>query len=243
MNQRGNVEGQASLFNERDFLNYRIVRSKNRKRTMTLKVERNGTIVILVPEKTPTGEIKRFFASKVPWISRKLKEYRELIGKTGGPRRYETGEKFLYLGQEYPLEVVEGNKARLSLYRGVFRLCNDHDADGGEMFRAWYRERARQIFPERVAFYGRRLDLAWKGIRITGARTRYGSCSGDNRLSFSFRLVMAPYDVIDYIVVHELAHIKIKNHSKRFWEYIGKVMPDYKRRKEWLSTKGFLLEI
>ncbi|HNT43929.1 MAG TPA: M48 family metallopeptidase, partial [Syntrophorhabdaceae bacterium] len=67
--------------------------------------------------------------------------------------------------------------------------------------------------------------------------------SSDNRLSFSFRLVMAPYDVIDYIVVHELAHIKIKNHSKRFWEYIGKVMPDYGRRKEWLAKKGYLLDI
>jgi predicted metal-dependent hydrolase len=111
------------------------------------------------------------------------------------------------------------------------------------MFREWYRQRARQIFPERVGFYARRLDLAWKGIRITSARTRYGSCSADNRLSFSFRLVMAPYDVIDYIVVHELAHIKIKNHSKRFWEYIGKVMPDYRQRKEWLAKKGYLLDI
>jgi predicted metal-dependent hydrolase len=236
------VEGQSSLFNETDFLNYRIVRSKMRKRTMTLKVERNGAVVILVPERTPDEEINRFFRSKVPWIARKLKEYKDVIGRTE-PRRYVTGERFLYLGEEYPLEVIEGRSAKLTLYRGTFRLCNDHNADGREMFREWYRQRARQIFPERVGFYGRRLDMTWKGIRITSARTRYGSCSSDNRLSFSLRLVMAPYDVIDYIVVHELAHIKIKNHSKRFWEYIGKVMPDYKRRKEWLAKKGYLLDI
>ena len=237
------MEEQASLFNDADFLNYQIVRSKNRKRTMTLKVERNGTVVILVPDKTPKEEIHRFFRSRVSWIARKLKEYRDLIGKAGGPRRYVTGERFLYLGEEYPLEVIEGKSAKLTLYRGVFRLCSDHNADGREMFRAWYRERARQIFLERVSFYGRHLHLSWKGIRITSARTRYGSCSSDDRLSFSFRLVMAPYDVIDYIVVHELAHIRIKNHSKRFWEYIGEVMPDYKRRKEWLATRGYLLDM
>jgi len=140
--QRGSVEEQASLFNDADFLNYQIVRSKNRKRTMTLKVERNGTVVILVPDKTPKEEIHRFFRSRVSWIARKLKEYRDLIGKAGGPRRYVTGERFLYLGEEYPLEVIEGKSAKLTLYRGVFRLCSDHNADGREMFRAWYRERA-----------------------------------------------------------------------------------------------------
>ena len=236
------MEGQASLFSETDFLNYRVVRSKMRKRTMTLKVERSGAVVILVPERTPEEEINRFFRSKVHWIAKKLKEYKDVIGRTG-QRRYVTGERFLYLGGRRPLEENEGKSAKLSLYRGTFRLCSDHDADGREMFREWYRQRARQIFPERVGFHARRLDLTWKGIRITSARTRYGSCSADNRLSFSFRLVMAPYDVIDYIVVHELAHTRIKNHSKRFWEYVGKVMPDYKRRKEWLVEKGYLLDI
>jgi len=237
------VEGQASLFNDTDLLSYQIVRSKNRKRTMTLKLERNGAVIILVPEKTPNEEIDCFFRSKILWITKRLEEYRKLVGKTGGSRRYVTGERFFYLGEEYPLEVIDGRSAKLSLYRGVFRLCSDHNADGREMFRAWYRARARDIFAERVDFYGRRLDLSWKGIRITSARTRYGSCSSDDRLSFSYRLVMAPYDVIDYIVVHELAHIRVKNHSKRFWEYIEKVMPDYKRRKEWLAARGHLLDI
>ncbi|HNT44140.1 MAG TPA: DUF45 domain-containing protein, partial [Syntrophorhabdaceae bacterium] len=87
------MEGQSSLFNETDFLNYRIVRSKMRKRTMTLKVERNGAVVILVPERTPDEEISRFFRSKVPWIARKLEEYKDVFGETG-PRRYVTGERF-----------------------------------------------------------------------------------------------------------------------------------------------------
>ncbi len=237
------MEGQTSLFNDADFLNYQIVRSKNRKRTMTLKVERNGTVVILVPERTPKEEIHRFFKSKVPWIAKKLKEYEELIGKIGGPRKYVAGERFFYLGEEYPLEVTEGKVARLTLSRGIFRLCNDHNADGREMFLTWYKTRAREIFAERVAFYGRQLNLVWNGIRITSARTRYGSCSSDDRLSFSYRLVMAPYDIIDYIVVHELAHIAVKNHSRTFWEYVERVMPDYRRRKSWLATRGYLLDI
>jgi len=127
---RGNVEKQTSLFKDADFLHYQIVRSKNRRRTMTLKIERDGTAVILVPERTPKGEIDRFFRSKIGWIAKKLKEYRAAPGITETPRYYVEGERFLYLGEEFPLEAVEGGKKKLTLSRGVFRLNNDHNADG-----------------------------------------------------------------------------------------------------------------
>lgn len=210
---------------------------------MTLKIERDGTIAMLVPERTTKEEIERFFRSKIAWLTKKLKEYKDAQERIGGPRLYITGETFLYLGEEFPLEVVEGGRKKLVLSRGVFRLNSDHNSDGRTMFREWYRARAREIFAERVNYYSKRLDLLPRGIRITAARTRYGSCSSDDRLSFSYRLIMAPYHVIDYIIVHELAHIKVKNHSKKFWEYVEKVMPDYKERRLWLKTKGHLLEI
>lgn len=239
----GKVEKQASLFKDADFLHYQVVRSKNRKRTMTLKIERDGTAVILVPEKTPKSEIDRFFRSKIDWITRKLSEYRSTPGAMKAPRLFVPGDRFLYLGEEFPLEMIDGVRKKLVLSKGVFKLCSDHNADPRQLFIDWYKQRAREIFTERVAHYGRQLGLEPSGIRISSARTRYGSCSPDNSLSFSYRLVMAPYSVIDYIIIHELAHIRIKNHSKRFWEYVGKLMPDYKERKLWLTQKGHLLEI
>ena len=239
---KGKVEKQASLFKDADFLHYQIIRSKNRKRTMTLKIERDGSAVMLVPEKTPKIEIDRFFRSKIGWISKKLKEYRDAHDLTGVPHRFVSGERFFYLGEEFPLEIVDGSRKKLALSRGVFRLCGDHNADPRQLFIDWYKERAREIFTERVIHYGRQLGLEPSGIRISSARTRYGSCSPDNSLSFSYRLVMAPYYVIDYIIIHELAHIRVKNHSKRFWECVGKAMPDYRERKLWLTKNGHMLE-
>lgn len=240
---RGNVEEQASLFTDKDFLNYRIVRSKNRKRTMTLKLERNGTIVILVPDRTPKEEIRRFFNSKVSWIHKKLGEYRETLEKAEKPKTFAAGESFLYLGEEFPLKVTEGESSRLHLSHGIFTLNKNHNTDERQMFIRWYKMRAHEIFTERVPFYAGKLGIQFAGIRITSARTRYGSCSFDDRLSFSYRLVMAPYHIIDYIIVHELAHVRIKNHSKDFWTYVETILPDYRDSKTWLKTKGHFLDV
>ena len=78
-------------------------------------------------------------------------------------------------------------------------------------------------------------------IRITGARTRWGSCAGE-RLNFTYRLAMAPLEVIDYVIVHELVHIEVKNHSKTFWKRVEKIMPGYKRRRRWLKENGYSLD-
>ncbi len=240
---RGKVEEQASLFSDTEFLNYRVVRSKNRKRTMTLKLERSGAVVILVPDRTPKDEIHRFFNSKVPWIHKKLIEYRESGRNVNEPRSFAPGEKFLYLGEEYPLQVTPDRVTRLALSHGAFILRRDHNTDVRQIFVEWYKRRAREIFAERVAFYARDMGLAFNGIRVTSARTRYGSCSSDNRLSFSYRLVMAPYRIIDYIIVHELAHVKIKNHSRKFWDYVEARLPSYRDSKAWLRSKGHLLDV
>lgn len=210
---------------------------------MTLKIERDGAIVIRVPEMTTKGEIDDFYRSKIPWISKQLKEHKETIAALASPKRYVTGENFLYLGDEYPLQHVENVHAGLALSRGVFTLGRGSAQDGREAFIKWYKARAKEIFGRRVGHYSKLFNLVPRGIRVTSARSRYGSCSPGNNLSFSYRLVMAPYSVIDYIIVHELAHIKIKNHSKHFWEFMAELMPDYRQHKLWLKKKGHLLEI
>lgn len=96
-------------------------------------------------------------------------------------------------------------------------------------------KRAREYLPERVGFYSSLMDLQPAGITITGARTRFGSCSGKKRLSFSWRLMQYPDEAIDYVVVHELAHLRYMNHSKEFYELIEKFLPDYKQRRKLLK--------
>lgn len=111
------------------------------------------------------------------------------------------------------------------------------------VFERWYREQAHKVISERVQWYAAKHGYSWKQIKITSARRRWGSCSAGGRLSFAWRLVMAPMPVIDYVLVHELVHLQVKNHSKKFWGRVGVIMPDYKQKIEWLEKNGHLLNL
>lgn len=96
-------------------------------------------------------------------------------------------------------------------------------------------QRAKEILPERVAYYSKQMDLTPTGIQITGATTRFGSCSPKNKLCFSWRLMRYPMPAVDYVVVHELAHIRHKNHGKEFYALVASILPDYKERWQLLK--------
>jgi predicted metal-dependent hydrolase len=103
------------------------------------------------------------------------------------------------------------------------------------VFEAWYRRQARLVLAERVAAYAWQTGLQPKKLRIGAARTRWGSCSSKGTLSFTWRLVMAPQQVVDYVVVHELCHLQVKNHSRDFWARVKAILPDYKQQVGWLK--------
>jgi predicted metal-dependent hydrolase len=109
------------------------------------------------------------------------------------------------------------------------------------VFEAWYKQQARQALTERVALRAAFHMLTVSGVRISSARTRWGSCSSRGSLSFTWRLVLAPLEVIDYVIVHELAHLRVRNHSPEFWKEVGRMMPDYAQRKQWLKDNGRML--
>jgi len=226
-------------------IDYSVVRSRKRRKTLVLTIERDGSVVIRVPYRTPDREIEAFFNGKLSWVKKKIDEKKNRIESAEHPKQFIAGERFLYLGEHYPLEMREPGKGRghLALSHGVFFLDSDCTAKARDIFIQWYKERAREIFTERVNFYSRQLKLYPKEIRISSAKTRYGSCTADNKLFFSFRLVMAPYPKIDYVIVHELAHIKIKNHSQRFWKYMEEAMPEYRKYRQWLKENSLFLDI
>lgn len=230
---------------EQGITTYQVLRSKRRKKTMTLQITREGSVVIRAPLRTPNSEIDRFFHSRRPWIAKKLNGRemgKELAVK---PRLFIAGEEFYYLGDAYPLEISDSNGSRkaLALSHGKFVLAGEKVSQGKEVFVKWYRERAREVIEERVQFWSYRFGLTPAGIKITGSWQRYGSCSPKNSLSFSWRLLMAPYPVIDYIIAHELAHIKEKNHSKKFWNYLKTLLPEYEAQKLWLKENSYLLRL
>jgi predicted metal-dependent hydrolase len=224
-------------------LNYLLVKSRNRKKTISLQLRKDGVIVIQAPCGVPRSEIDRFFKSKHDWIHRKIGE-KEEVRADSGPREFFPGETFLFLGFSYPLIVDDANNSRdpLNFSGRQFILKSDYVRHARDLFIQWYKDKAREHIEERTRHYSLILDLQPRHVRIGNAVSRWASCSYHNHLSFTWRLIMAPGPVIDYVVVHELVHIKEKNHSQRFWNLLEKTVPDYESQRLWLKKRGYLLD-
>jgi predicted metal-dependent hydrolase len=215
----------------------KLVRSK--RKTLALIVETDGTLTVRAPLRMKEADIRGFVEAKRDWIKRKQDKARKVASP---PRQYVDGETFWYLGEELPLRIVPKGKPALVM-DGAFSLTESARSKAETVFTNWYRAQARNVLTERVEFFAQKHGFKIGKIRISSARTRWGSCSSKDTLSFTWRLVMAPPDVIDYVVVHELCHLKEMNHSKAFWARVEAIIPDYKDRRKWLKDNGGKLRL
>lgn len=215
----------------------KLVRSK--RKTLSLIVETDGTLTVRAPLRMKETDIRHFIKEKIGWIKRKQARARE---DARSARQYVDGEMFLYLGVEVPLRLVPDQKPALVIDK-VFKLTESAQPQAESVFEAWYKKQARMVLRERIAFFARSHNFKPGKLRISSARTRWGSCSPKGTMSFTWRLVMAPPDVIDYVVVHELCHLKEMNHSKAFWAQVEAIIPDYKCRRAWLKNHGKYLKL
>jgi len=215
-----------------------IIRSK--RKTLALIVKADGSVIVRAPMRASLKLIKEFVQNNASWIEKKRTQ--ALAAQTPAPKRYVPGEKFGYLGNSYTLEIVKGLKKPLVL-ESNFKLAESAQGNARLVFERWYRVQAKQIINERVNLFAGQHNFQYKRIGITSARTRWGSCSPNGSLNFSWRLVMAPMEVVDYVVAHELVHTVFHNHSKQFWQKVEELMPDYKERRKWLRKNGQQLMI
>ena len=219
---------------------YALNRSRKRRKTISLQISDKSELVIAAPHFTPISEINRFLQEKQSWIHQAIRNHKEALIKNKA-KGYIAGERFYYLGESFPLETFfeQNEREGLVFWGNRFYLnAPDVEAKKRECFIGWYKSKAREYFMERVNFFSRELNLRAKNVRVTSAKKRWGSCSEKNNLSFSFRLIMAPPAVIDYVIVHELMHIKEKNHSSRFWQLVESAMPQYKLHKRWFKDNN-----
>jgi len=124
---------------------------------------------------------------------------------------------------------------------GKFKLAEFAQNHAELAFGCWYKGAARIIVSERVDYYARVHGFQYARLGITSARTRWGSCSATGSLNFSWRLIQAPIEIVDYVVVHELVHTVFHNHSRKFWKKVEETMPDYAERRKWLRRNGIRL--
>jgi len=189
---------------------YKIKRSRKRRKTISLQIsDRTELVIIAAPYFTPVDEINRFVQEKQNWIIKTIHKHKE-EGIKNKALEYESGERFYYLGQSYPLEVFFEplETAGGFFWNNYFYLNAQENKDlRKHYFISWYKKKAWEYISQRIDFFSATLKLYYGNIKITSAEKRWGSCSADNNLSFSFRLIMTPPDIIDYVIVHELMHI------------------------------------
>jgi predicted metal-dependent hydrolase len=179
---------------------------------------------------------------KKRWILKNQNLVRE---KASGitAKEFVTGKEFWYLGEIYKLHVINNHADSPLTFNNGFYLSHSHLNEAREIFIHWYRERAGVKIAERVNHYSLLSGLRYNRINITNAQRRWGSCSNRGNLSFSWRAVMAPLSVIDYLAVHELVHTEEMNHSTKFWSKVKALFPDYEQQKKWLRDNHQLLSL
>ncbi len=216
-------------------LQYTIIRSG--RKTVALILQPDGSLLVRAPTRMPARDIAAFVDARSAWVVQTLARMAALPPPPA-PLVIKTGAVLPWLGETLTLSV------------GPYPKCKQ---DGAQLFlpeqspakalETWCRREARAHLTERVAHFSTLMGVCSTGLKITGATTRWGSCTGRNSLNFTFRLLHCPPELVDYVVVHELAHIRQKNHSPAFWAVVEGAMPDYPARQAALKARQGVMNL
>jgi predicted metal-dependent hydrolase len=225
-------------------MKYSVTRKPNRK-TASVAVLPDNSVTITVPEELSDEGVDQVIEKKRMWILKK-KALNNEVRRPSKPKEFVSGEAFSYLGRNYRLKVEKGDKSTIKC-RGGYLVVNTPETplDGairGEII-DWYKKHALTKLKQRAKRYGILLDVEPKELRVSDFKRQWGSCHQDKTVIVNWRVIMAPMSIVDYVVVHELCHLRFHDHSPEFWRLLGKVLPDYQERKDWLRINGPYLEI
>jgi len=227
---------------------YALVRRRGRRR-ITILVHPQKGVEVRAGLGTPLREIETFVHRQMDWIRARL---REAEGKRIAPRRYATGETLLIRGREVTLEVRQSlfgdGEVSLRGHRLIVQVGPAADAETRReqtrlALQRWYVQEAVKDCRARFAVLGRRVGVQPQRVVVKDMTSRWGSCSSKGNVSISYRVVMASAEVMDYLIVHELCHLRHPNHSPAFWGLVAQVMPGYEAPKAWLRTHGHELRL
>jgi predicted metal-dependent hydrolase len=206
------------------------VRESPRARAARIVVRRDGLIEIVVPRRVSYAEIDRLLERHRTWIAKRTTAPMHL-----GLDRPGVVWRDL---EPIPIEIASSSGASARLRAGQLVVGDAPAPEVRDAIERWYRREARQLITESVEREAARLQLTFGAIAIRDQQTRWGSCSRRGTLSFSWRLAIVPRDVREYVVIHELCHLRELNHSKAFWQLIATAMPGWKEHKRWLAKNG-----
>ena len=228
-------------------LPYAIRRSARRKKTVAVTVDPGGGVLVVAPARLAGARLDEIVTRKAPWIVQRLRRA-ESDGPPPAPREFVSGESVLYLGRHYRLKVHPDDTdgaGPAKLRGGWLHVPAPPGARQAAQVRAalvaWFRRRAAERLPERVEAWRAKAGVAPPRVVVADQRKRWGSCDHRGTIRLNWRIVQAPMRLVDYVVVHELVHLRHRGHGCDYWRAVGRVMPDYERRREDLRRCGFAL--
>ena len=219
-----------------------IIRT-NRKKTVSFQVEKE-LVKVLVPKHLDKIKLDKIIKSKSKWIENKLSKVEEILPFK--KKDYVSGEDFMYQGKHYKLKVIKGKKYNIKLSDKYFILTiKSHTKDSKikRLLKNWYFENADIYLKEITKELSLKYNLDFKSVKVRNYRSRWGSCSSKGSIFYNWKIIMAPKKIIKYVVLHELMHTKIHNHSPRFWSYLKSIYEDIDYPKTWLIKNKNILEI
>ncbi len=228
-------------------IEYQLIRSK--RKTVAVCVKEDGSVEVRAPGWVSRAEIQKFIGEKSDWIRKKQQEAAD---KNCVRQKYYTeGAVFLCMEKEYRLHIVEsGRNAVYAQEREdsllIVKTRSLEEAYIKELLIKWSAEQLKRCVQAAIERYLPRLAESVMreitGITVKNVKTRWGSCSAKGHLNFSVKLVMAPAEIIDYVIVHELCHLLYMNHGPKFWNAVAAILPDCERRRRYLKENGWRYE-
>ena len=222
-------------------LSYTIRRSARRKKTVAVTVDPFGSILVVAPERVATDRLDSIVGRKAEWIVRRIRRAGAHEAALS-PREFVSGESVLYLGRHYRLKVITQDTGSAKLRGGWLHVPGGGGGQDRAEVRAavvaWFRRRAAERLPERVAAWHAKAGVPMPRVKLASQQKRWGSCDQAGTIRLNWRIIQAPMRLVDYVVVHELVHLRHGGHGRDYWQAVGRVMPDYERRRRDLRERG-----
>lgn len=226
-------------------LSYTVVR-KNKK-NISIKIDEKGKVIINAPYHISYKSIEEVVKNKMPWILKNVNIVKERMGDVRF-RDIKQGKKILWLGKCLNLEryIVDTRKWYIRIFENNFVIYGsktllENEESIRDIIYKFYREKAKLIFKHKVDVYSKKLNVCPGNITVRCQKTLWGSCYSNGNINLNCRLLMAPIEMLEYIIVHELCHLVYMNHSKDYWKLVKCEIPDYVNRREWLKNNGYML--
>lgn len=214
-----------------------ITIQKSKRKTVSIFIERDGSVSARVPETLSNEEVKDIIKAKEYQIFKNLAEWTQL-NENAVEREYVNGQSFLYLGRNYRLKLVDEKLGEVRFIKNTFFLNKQDKHKAKELFIQFYKDKLNSKIHPIIERYKNQLDVEPNQIKVMELQNRWASCMQNGNVNFHWKCAMAPIDVLHYIVVHELVHLIHNNHTQVFWNEVDKILPNYDEQVNWLKING-----